>query len=189
MRRIAALWLAAVLSLASTTRAQEEGSPHKMTKADGELDMETCAICHNEDLSLQRSKLETCTLCHAQTSHAGSDEHLRANPAAVKRVVDALPKEGPVFPVSEDGHIWCGTCHLFHDPAVAEEKWLAAGWIPADKGLAGSVRRGVDERWAAMASKTGEQAALGHFAAKGTRQLRLPVDQGQLCRQCHTELR
>jgi hypothetical protein len=190
MRRLAALCLALGLTAAPlVAAAQEEGSPHKMTHPDGSLDMETCGVCHNEDLTLQRSKLETCTLCHAQTSHAGSDEHLRVSPAAVKRAMEQAPKDAPVFPLAEDGRMYCGTCHFFHDPAVAEEKWLTTGWLPADEGLAAAVRRGVENRWTALAQKAGEKDPLGHFAAKGTRQVRLPVDHGQLCRTCHTEPR
>jgi len=191
MRRIAAAFglLTSLALVPMPAPAQEEGSPHKMTKPDGSLDMESCGLCHNEDLSLQRSKLETCTLCHPQTSHAGSDEHLRQNGSEVKRALEGAPKGSSVLPLAEDGRMYCGTCHLFHDPAVSEEKWLAQGWLPPDKGLSATVRQSVNDRWAALALKTGEKGAIGHFADKGTRQMRSPVDQGQLCRQCHGALR
>ena len=190
MNRATAVWLGIWIILAPlAAAAQEEGSPHHMTNKDGSLNMESCGVCHNEDLSLQRSKLETCTLCHPQTSHAGSDEHLRAGPPMVKRALEGAPKGSPALPLAEDGHIYCGTCHLFHDPAVSQEAWLAQAWLPPDKSMPGAVRQAVIDRWAALALKAGEKEPLGQFAAKGTRQLRLPVDQGQLCRQCHGALR
>src|SRR5262249_40195178 len=170
-------------------RAEDSGSPHHMTKPDGSLDMEKCGACHNEDLSLQRSKLETCTLCHAQTAHAGADEHLRAAPAAGKQALEGQPEGAPVLPLAEDGHIFCGTCHLFHDPAVASENWLKQGWLPRASGLSNAVRQGVIDRWAALAEQAGEKAAVGQFAVKGSRQMRLPVSDGQLCRRCHGALR
>jgi hypothetical protein len=175
-------------------RAQDEGSPHHMTKPDGSLDMEKCGACHNEDLSLQRSKLETCTLCHAQTVHAGAAEHLRADPAAVKRVLVARALAGqaegaPALPLGDDGHIYCGTCHLFHDPKVTGEDWLKEGWLPRDSDLPGAVRQGVVDRWAALAAQSEDKTPVGRLATKGTRQLRLPVGDGQLCRRCHGVLR
>ena len=189
MTRAGAILFAVWLALASVARGQDEGSPHHMTKSDGSLDMEKCPLCHNEDMSLQRSKLETCTLCHAQTVHAGSDEHVRASAAAVKQALAARPKDAPSLPLTDDGRIFCGTCHLFHDPKVMSEDWLAHGWLPPDSGEAGAVRKAVVERWAALAQKAGGKGELGTFATKGTRQLRLPIDDGQLCRQCHGALR
>lgn len=190
MTRAIAFMLAGWLALApAAAPAEDTGSPHHMTKADGELDMETCGLCHNEDMSLQRSKLETCTLCHAQTNHAGSNEHLRAAPGAVKAALANLPKEAPVLPLTDDGHMYCGTCHLFHDPKVMSEDWLPRGWLPPDSGMPAAIRQAVIDRWAALAAKADDQAALGSFASKGTRQLRLPVDNGQLCQHCHGGLR
>lgn len=189
MTRALVIVLGVLLALSCGARAQEEGSPHHMTKPDGSLDMDTCGACHNEDLSLQRSKVETCTLCHAPTSHAGSEEHGRAAAPAVKQALAGQPSGAPALPLTEDGRIYCGTCHFFHDPKVMSEEWLTQGWIPPDSGLPGAVRGAVGERWAALAEKAGEKSALGQFAGKGTRQLRLPVADGQLCRQCHGALR
>ena len=180
------LWLAVVPAVG---RAQDQGSPHHMTKPDGSLDMETCGMCHNEDLSLQRSKLETCTLCHSQTVHAGADEHLRAAPTDVKRALEGQPKGAPALPLADDGHMYCGTCHLFHDPKVTSEDWLAHGWLPANDGFSGAVRQAVTARWAALAAHSEDKSAVGKFATTGTRQMRLPVDDGQLCRPCHGALR
>ena len=190
MIRTLALALGVWLTLAPTVgRGDDSDSPHHMTKPDGSLDMDKCGVCHNEDMSLQRSKLETCTLCHAQTVHAGSDEHLRASPAAVKQALAGQPKGGPALPLADDGKMFCGTCHLFHDPKVMSEDWLAHGWLPPESGVSGAVRQAVLDRWAALAAKADEKAALGQFASKGSRQLRLPVNDGQLCRQCHGTLR
>jgi hypothetical protein len=133
-------------------------------------------------MSLQRSKLETCTLCHAETIHAGSNEHLRAGAASVKQALAGQPKGAPALPLTDDGRIYCATCHLFHDPKTQ-------GWLPPGGGVAGAVRQGVVDRWAALAQQSDEKVPLGQFATKGTRQLRLPVDDGQLCRQCHGTLR
>jgi hypothetical protein len=183
---VVGLWLSFVPAIAG---AQEPGSPHYMVKPDGELDMDSCLNCHEEDMSLSRSKLETCTLCHGQTPHAGSDEHVRASPSSVKEALARQPEGGPAFPLTDDGRIYCGTCHFFHDPHVMEEKWLSQGWLPAESGLSGVIRQGVVDRWNALAARGDESDALGEFATKGTRQLRLPVDEGQLCRQCHVTLR
>jgi hypothetical protein len=186
VRALLGAWL---VLLPITARGQEVGSPHHMTKADGSLDMQTCKVCHNDDMSLSCSKLETCTLCHAPASHAGSNEHLRVNPAAVKRALEGRPKEAPALPLADDGHIYCGTCHLFHDPKVLSEDWLREGWLPPDRGLPAAVRHDVTERWSALAARAGAQSPIGTFATEGTRQLRLPVNDGQLCRQCHGALR
>lgn len=179
------IWLVVVPAM---SRAEEADSPHHMTKPDGEIDTEKCGVCHNEDLSLQQSKLETCTLCHAQTAHAGAGEHVRAAPAAVKQSLEQSAKS-PVLPLADDGHIYCGTCHLFHDPTFTSENWLPQGWLPRTSGLPSAVRDEVLARWKALAAQADDKNALGQFAATGTRQLRLPVDDGQLCRRCHGALR
>jgi hypothetical protein len=185
----AAALLGVWLVLAPMAACADGDSPHHMTTSDGSLDMTTCAVCHNEDFSLQRSKLETCTLCHAQTSHAGSDEHLRVSPSAVKNALGETPQGGAVLPLADDGHIYCGTCHLFHDPKVTSEGWLAHGWLPPTSGLPAAVRQAVTERWAALVASSEDKGTVGKFATKGTTQMRLPVDDGQLCRRCHGALR
>lgn len=190
MTRLAALLLVVfALSAPLPAHAENTDTPHHMVKSDGELDMEKCGVCHNEDMSLQQAKLETCTLCHAQTAHAGADEHVRAAPAAVKRVLDGRPEGSPAFPLADDGRMYCGTCHLFHDPAVMQENWLEQGWVPRATGLPDVLRQSILDRWTALASRTEDKTALGRFATSGTRQLRLPVDDGQLCRSCHGAVR
>jgi hypothetical protein len=160
-------------------------SPHQMTKPDGSLDMDKCAFCHDESFGLQRTKLETCTLCHAETVHSGAREHLRADQAAVKQAMGEAPAGGTVLPLAENGTIYCGTCHLFHDPKVKAESWLAVGWIPPESGLAGAVRTGISARWARLARPEDDKGEVARFARQGTRQLRAPVSDGRLCRQCH----
>jgi len=188
--RVLAVAIAFSLSFVSAAvRAEDEGSPHHMTKPDGSLNMDICGACHNPDMSLQRSKLETCTLCHAHTLHAGSNEHLSVSPTAVKSALAQQPKGAPALPLADDGHIYCGTCHLFHDPKVMDEAWLAHGWLPPDSGVAGAVKQGVVTRWTALAAHSEDKTPLGQFASKATRQLRMPVDDGQLCRSCHGVLR
>jgi hypothetical protein len=48
-----------------------------------------------------------------------------------------------------------------------------------------AVREAVRERWAKLMQREGATGAGAAFASKGTRQLRLPVDGGQLCLRCH----
>lgn len=174
----AGLFLALLAIVASVVRAQDDGSPHH--------NLTMCAVCHNEDMSLQRSKLETCTLCHAPTVHGGSNEHLQADAAKVGRW--AQPKDSKVrLPLTDDSHIWCGTCHVFHDPSI--DQWLAEGWVPPETGLPRAVRDRIVERAARIAKTYGEEKSGLSFAAKGTRALRLPVADGSLCQQCHGSLR
>ena len=157
--------------------ADDSGSPHRST--------EMCPVCHNEDMTLQRSKLETCTLCHGETPHSGAAEHLRLEAVRVKQAFAGKKDEGGVtLPLTDDGRIWCGTCHLFHDPSLGEA-WLPTGWVPPDSGLPKAVRDGVTRRWDALAAAHGQSKVDASFAAKGTRQLRLPVEDGTLCKQCH----
>ncbi len=185
----AAAALAICLALAAAARADDSGSPHHMTNADGSLNMEICGACHTEDMSLQRSKLETCTLCHAETIHAGAKEHDSAAPAAVKQALTGRAADAVALPLGDNGHIYCGTCHLFHDPKVMEEDWLAQGWLPPASGMSSAVRQAVLDRWTTLAAKAEDKNPVGQFATTGTRQLRLPVSDGQLCRQCHATLR
>jgi hypothetical protein len=147
-----------------------------------------CAVCHNDDLTLQRSKLETCTLCHAQTIHSGAAEHLRLEPIRVKARVPAKPTDGTTLPLTDEGRIWCGTCHLFHDPSLGEA-WQPSAWVPPDGGLPGAVREGVAGRWKTVAAAHGDATVDATFATKGTRALRLPVETGALCAHCHGPMR
>lgn len=179
------IWLTVVPAM---IRAENTDTPHHMAKPDGELDVEKCGVCHNEDLSLLLPKLDTCTLCHARTGHAGADEHLRAAPAAVKQALEQAAKS-PALPLTDDGQMYCGTCHLFHDPKFTSENWLPQGWLPRATGVSSAVREEVLARWKALAAQTDEKNALGKFAESGTRQMRMPVDDGQLCRHCHGALR
>jgi hypothetical protein len=187
MSKAIALSFAVLMLLAVPARSDESAGPHQMVKPDGTLDTEKCGACHNEDMSLSRSKLETCTLCHSTTVHSGAAEHLGAAPASVARW---LPKQqpAPALPLREDGGIFCGTCHLFHDPAVGSEQPLPAGWVPRATGLPEAVRRALTAQWETVAHKYNESAPGAQFTARSTRALRLPVDDGSLCRRCHGSL-
>ena len=177
MRRLVLLSMAALIATAFPARADDSGSPHRST--------EMCAACHNEDMSLQRSKLETCTLCHGEAPHSGAAEHTRLEGARVKQALaDTKHDGGTQLPLTDEGRIWCGTCHLYHDPSLGDA-WLPTGWIPPDSGLPGAVREGVTTRWKGLAAAHGDSTVDASFASKGTRQLRLPVEDGTLCKQCH----
>jgi len=183
-----ALGLAVLVALLAVGPAagQDSASPHSMTTADGKVDTDKCAFCHEEDMkTLSRSKVETCTLCHSEYPHSGANQHLHAAPASVARVLEG--KQGnPPMPLTEDGHIYCGTCHIFHDPKVSHEAALALGWIPPATGLAEAVRTSLTTQWERVASKfEGVEGPVAKFAPTGTRNLRLPVSDGTLCRHCH----
>jgi hypothetical protein len=174
-------FLLAALWLPHAAAAEDTGSPHTI------IDPAICSICHTEDMALQRPKSEICLTCHNETQHAGSAQHLHIEPARVARALAANPSEEKL-PLTDDGHIWCGTCHLWHDPQLGEA-WLPTGWVPPDSGLPGAVRAGVTARWANIARAHDQKTVDAQFATKGTRQLRLPVQDGSLCKRCHAELR
>jgi hypothetical protein len=149
-----------------------------MVRPDGEPDMDQCGLCHEEDMSLSRSKVETCTLCHEETVHSGAREHLAAEAAAVARLV---PKES-ALPLTDDGGIYCGTCHVFHDPRVSEETVLDQPWVPTGP-LAQAVRESLAVRLRAAAPAEAESPAP--LFSDGTKRLRLPIADGTLCSHCH----
>ena len=163
--------------------AQDSDSPHHMLKPDGELDAEKCSVCHEEDLSLSRSKLETCTLCHSLPVHSGAAEHVDVPAANVKQLLSARTEPAPDLPMRDDGGIYCGTCHLFHDPSIEER--LPSPWLPPSTGLSETVRQSLQEKWPDLAAKYEEKSAEAHFMTKGTTALRLPIDDGRLCLHCH----
>jgi hypothetical protein len=185
-RTLAVLAGAVLIALVPAAGRATSDSPHDMVKADGELDSEKCGACHTPDMGLlMGSKLASCTLCHFETTHAGSAEHVRLKPDVVAQAIQGRPKDAVAMPLREDGGMWCGTCHLYHDPKVLGEAWLAQGWLPPDSGLAGAVRESVLGRWSRLAAAYDQTGTVAKFATQGTRMLRLPVGDGTLCRQCH----
>jgi hypothetical protein len=178
-----AIALALLVSTAGALRADECDSPHCMVKPNGEADMDKCAACHEPDLSLSRSKRETCTLCHAETLHAGAYAHLHASPEKLKQLLSVAHDEKVELPEADDGGIFCGTCHLFHDPHLSEDKPLPMRRPPTafDK----AVESAIEAQWPSIAKKYDEEKAGASFAEKRTKALRLPVDDGTLCRHCH----
>jgi hypothetical protein len=158
---------------------------HRMVDEKGKLDMAACSVCHDDALQLSLPKDETCTLCHSASVHAGSASHLNAKPAQVARLLATRREGAAAIPLTDDGRMYCGSCHLFHDPAVAGEKWLAEGWLPPSSGLALAVRQSLSERFESLAGAHGQTAPLAKFATSGTRALRLPVADGRLCLRCH----
>lgn len=180
-------WLVIAMVLLCTTaasRAEEADTPHNMVKPDGETDMDKCGACHEADLSLSRSKRETCTLCHAETLHAGAYSHLHAAPPKLKQLLTAAQEEKPELPKAEDGGIFCGTCHLFHDARLSEDKPLAMR-APGPDAFDKAVQSAIEAQWPVIAKKYDQEKAEASFATKRTKALRLPVDDGTLCRHCH----
>ncbi|MFQ5665344.1 MAG: hypothetical protein ACE5I7_02820 [Candidatus Binatia bacterium] len=186
MKALVVLALGGLLSVAAPARAAQPAiGPHHAVKPNGELNMGVCAFCHDPDMKLSRSKVETCTLCHAVTIHSGAAEHLGASPADVARLLGSRKDGAPDLPLTESGGMYCGTCHLFHDPALGGQKPLPQAWVPPSSGLPQAVRAAVAARWGAIAHKYGASGPAAKFATKSTRNLRLPVDDGSLCRHCH----
>jgi len=190
---VTARWLLLLLVLllgaaaplaASADEGEDDSNPHRMSGPDDE---ESCGFCHEEDLSLSQSPLDTCLTCHSLTEHSGAAEHVRANAAAVLRAQPTPLKadEDPILPLTEEGTIWCGTCHLFHDPRVNEEALLSERWLPPQTGLAGAVRDAVAAHWGDLAGKYQQPLPVARFAEHGSAWLRLPVSDGALCAACH----
>lgn len=173
-----------LLCAATALRAAEDENPHWMLRPDGEPDEEKCAICHNEDMDLLSSKEETCLSCHDRTLHSGSVEHLRAAAVQVQRRLPSKEQSGVEFPLAEDGRMYCGTCHLFHDPRVAEETLAPPRSLP-EGGLAARIRQETEGRAATVLRARPEVEAQISFAPKSTGFLRLPIDENQLCIACH----
>jgi hypothetical protein len=181
--RVFALSLLLLCALAGPVTAADDSSPHHMTKPDGALDNEKCGACHEADMTLSRSKVETCTLCHTMTPHAGSIEHLKALPT---EVAARLKTVGPrtELPLAENGGMYCGTCHVFHDPALGTA-WLPDRPAPRASAYAEAVRTSLEQQFTAMAQRSGAARPLATFRTTHTRALRLPVDDGSLCKACH----
>jgi hypothetical protein len=183
MKYVAPLLLALLL-LPGAGRANDD-SPHKMLKADGEVDTAKCAVCHDEEMGLSRSKLETCTLCHSATLHSGVADHLRANAVSVKARLQAVKKGEPDFPLTDDGQIYCGTCHIFHDPAVSNDTPLSSEPVRSSAPVARAVRDRLARELPELAKRYGQNETGATLADRSTRMLRLPINDGSLCRHCH----
>jgi hypothetical protein len=183
------LVILAVSLVIAPVLAQDESSPHHMVGADGQLDMSKCAFCHNDDMTLARPLGELCTSCHSENLHAGALRHLQATAEALARLHPANGKEEIKLPLTEDKRIFCGTCHLFHDPAVGGEEPLPKPQLPPSTGLSGAVRAKLQEWLKAIAQRQGATEVGATFASKGTTALRLPVEDDALCRYCHGKVK
>ncbi len=170
----------------AATDDEADSNPHHMSGPDDE---ESCTFCHEEDMSLSASLLDTCLTCHSLTEHSGSIEHVRADVASVARLQPTPVQAGAPskLPLTEKGEIWCGTCHLFHDPRVNEEALLTEAWVPPDSGLSGTLRTAIAAHWRELAAKYNQPPPVARFATKGSTWLRLPVADGQLCISCHRD--
>ena len=181
--RVFAFSLVFLLALGAPVAAADDSSPHHMTKPDGTLDDEKCGACHEADMTLSRSKLETCTVCHTMTPHAGSLEHLTASPAEVApRIKNVAGKVD--LPLADNGGMYCGTCHVFHDPALGTP-WLPDTPSRPPSAYAEAVRTALEQRFGEMAQRSGAASPLATFRTTHTRALRLSADDGGLCKACH----
>jgi hypothetical protein len=185
-------WLALPLALAlcaaaplSVRAGEDDTNPHHMKSPD---DDEGCGFCHEDDMSLSASLLDTCLTCHSITEHSGSQEHIHATAADVARLQPTPIKAGaePTLPLSKEGTIWCGTCHLYHDPQVNEEALLPESWHPPSTGIAGAVGAALEARWGELAGKYDQPLPVARLSEHGTAALRLPVSDGRLCTECHS---
>lgn len=187
--RLVVLALLSILAVVSPGRAEEEpDTPHRMLKPDGEADPEKCSICHQEDMSLSQPKSELCKMCHSPTIHAGAARHLEASPEQLAQVVSPKKPGELDLPLTEENGIFCGTCHVFHDPRVSGEQALDQRWLPPTTGLPEAVRNALVAQWGRSASKYGESEPGVKFSTRGTRNLRFPINDGSLCRRCHGTL-
>ena len=182
--KLAAVLLVTLLAAVNAGRAEETESPHHMVTPDGKPDMEKCPACHEPDMSLSRSKRETCTLCHSETPHSGAFQHLHAPAADVTRLLSAQ-SEKTALPLAEDGGIYCGTCHLFHDPHLSDDKPLSTRRLAPATGVDKAAQAAIAAQWEGLARKYEQASPGGRFATDATKALRLPVDDGALCRRCH----
>ncbi|MCK6555077.1 hypothetical protein L6Q96_10940 [Candidatus Binatia bacterium] len=164
-----------------------EENPHVMVLPDGTRDMDKCGYCHTDDnKTLERSPEETCTNCHDVAIHGGSLSHSQATPEDVKERLASSQPGGKPFPLTEKGAIYCATCHLSHDAdgLVDGHKWLPGGCEESTMPFSVGVRKALEKYRDRIASP---EAA--HFVKEGTRLLRLPACDGQLCAHCHGDLR
>jgi hypothetical protein len=180
-----ALIVVSVVAETGAVLADEPFAPHRMMTAEGQPDPEKCTICHTSDMSLVRPKAELCVSCHT-TICTGMLEHVHRDPKDVERL---LPKEegAPTLPLTEDGRIFCGTCHLYHDPAISGEEPLAEAWVPPRTEFTEETRRALADALKEIAKRHGEPSLEVNFMTKPTRALRMPVHDGGLCRHCHRD--
>ena len=172
---------------AGNDEEEEEENPHLMVLPDGTKDMDKCGYCHTDDnKTLERSPEDTCTNCHDVATHGGSLSHSQATPEEVKAHLASPGPGEKQFPLTEKGTIYCATCHLSHDAAglVDGLKWLPTGCEESTTPFSVGVREALDQYRDRIASPK-----VAHFAKDGTRLLRLPACDGQLCAHCHGELR
>jgi len=171
---------------ADDEEAEAEDNPHLMVLPDGTKDMEKCGYCHTDDnKTLDRSPEETCTNCHDIATHGGSLSHAEAKPEQVKALLPPTGPGGKPFPLTDKGGIYCATCHLPHDAdgLVDGLKWLPVGCPESTTPFSVGVREALHKYRDSIANEK-----AGHFAKDGTRLLRLPVCDGQLCAHCHRNL-
>ena len=141
---------------------------------------DACLFCHDsipeegKTDDLRMPGVETCRGCHFETSHAGSGEHM------VK--LDAAMAEGARkanLPLAEGNAATCATCHDPHPAGTTKASAERAGW--------GEVRV-VPASWERAVLAPAQKDRLGDRAApvlKGMDLLRLPIDDGSLCKACH----
>ena len=139
-------------------------------------------------MKLSLPKAEVCVLCHSETLHSGAFQHLNASAEEVRHHLETAGKAEPELPLTDDGRIFCGTCHLYH-VSSKEHAWLSQEWVPPSTGFPAAVRQSLQEGLQSMAGKYGEAEPKADFVTESTKALRLPVDNGALCLHCHGGVR
>lgn len=182
---LALLLAGAPVGAAENAAEDDADNPHRMSGPDDE---ESCEFCHDEDLNLTESLLDTCLACHSDTEHAGAQEHLRASKAEVAAALPVQADESPPLPLTEEGTMWCGTCHLYHDPRANDEPLLSEAWVPPATGMSASIRTAMAARWPSLAAKYDQAPPIASFATGGSTWLRQPVANGELCLTCHRDM-
>lgn len=176
-RALAVLTVVLVLGAVAAHAAEkgkdkDEDNPHeKMVRSKG-----VCIECHTKvpkpgehaaDYFLVDAPSENCLGCHDESEHAGTHEHLGqelekdADPAAAR------------LPLDEHGKMACFTCHDPHPAGLIEGRTVHKAAMNAE------TRAFVAAR--PLPAKVERLEPSEAFGAL----LRIPVADGEGCRQCH----
>lgn len=160
--------------------AGQRFNPHAAMR-DPATRADACLLCHQtmpepgEKIdALRVPSIDTCRGCHFETTHAGSAEHQIVMPPDV-----AARARAAGLPLTDDNRAACATCHDPHPPGATPTADLRADW---------DQRRIITEAWETDVLAPAQLARAGaHVAPLDTSMdmLRLPLEDGTLCRTCH----